>query len=215
MTDRLIEGFHSFRAKEYDDEAASMPALVRDGQKPEYFIISCIDSRANPGVIFQPPPGTFFAHKAMGAIVRPYEQGTALAAALQFALIHMKVQNIIILGHTECGAIKALADNIQDEEIASFVQVAQKGMQAARDKVDTQNETALLRQAEKEIVLQSTENLKTYPSVASALNDGALTLKSWVFEMGHGNLLEYDEAKKDFVTLTNFKASGDTTAACC
>jgi carbonic anhydrase len=139
MTNKLIEGFLKFRAEAYESLQGLMPQLVKSGQTPDYFIISCIDSRGNPGTIFRPEPGTFFAHKAMGAIVRPYKKGTALAAALQFALEYNNVKEIIILGHTGCGAIKALVEGLPDEEISSFVEVARAGLDEAKKRVSAED----------------------------------------------------------------------------
>lgn len=206
MTNSLIEGFLKFREAAYSSPDALMPQLAKDGQSPNYFLISCIDSRANPGTIFNAPPGTFFAHKAMGAIVRPYKLGTALAAALQFALIHNKVENLIVLGHTGCGAVKALIENIEDPEISSFVAVAREGLHKAEELAgnDTDHDD-LHRHAEEQIVLLSAENLKTYPSVHYALKEGRLTIKPWLFDMSHGDLLEYDEAQGKFVSLLEGK----------
>lgn len=188
MTEELIKGFEDFRHYQYEDGTALMPKLVENGQNPKYFIISCIDSRANPGTIFRAPPGTFFAHKAMGAIVRPYKKGTALSAALKFAIDHMNVDTIIVLGHTQCGAIQALIDNIEDDEISEFVSVAQNGLEKAKACGCSADE--LPGKTEKEIILQSAENLKTYPHVARALDEGRLTIKPWLFDMSAGNILE-------------------------
>lgn len=205
MTNSLLKGFKLFRKENYEGDAL-MKRLVKDGQAPEYFIISCIDSRSNPGTIFRPEPGTFFAHKAMGAIVRPYKKGTALAAALQFALMHNKVREIIILGHTGCGAIKAMVEKIDDEEISSFVNVAQEGLvkaQARCGNACTHDE--LLRHSEEEIVLLSAENLKTYPSVATALEESRVNIRPWLFDMESGELLQYNQDFKEFVPLTSYK----------
>lgn len=194
MTQNLIAGFKAFRAEAYEGETPVMPELVEQGQNPDYFIISCIDSRSNPGTIFRPAPGTFFAHKAMGAIVRPYKKGTALAAALQFALHHQNVKKIIILGHTNCGAVKALVEGIEDDEIRSFVQVAQQGLDRAKElEACSNHHDDLFRHAEEQIVHLSKENLLTYPSVQDALKTGKTEIKCWLFEMEHGHLLEYDE----------------------
>jgi carbonic anhydrase len=208
MADSLLKGFQEFRKKHYEGAAAAMPRLVAEGQSPEYFIISCIDSRSNPGTIFRPEPGTFFAHKAMGAIVRPYKKGTALAAALQFALIHNKVKEIILLGHTGCGAIKAMVEKTDDEEISSFTDVAKHGLEKAKaccNGVCSHDE--LLRHAEEQIVLESADNLKSYPSVATALSENRVTIKPWLFDMESGNLLEYDDAVKQFLPITDHKKS--------
>lgn len=207
MANLLLKGFKLFRKENYEGDAL-MKRLVKDGQSPEYFIISCIDSRSNPATIFRPEPGTFFAHKAMGAIVRPYKKGTALAAALQFALIHNKVKEIIVLGHTGCGAIKAMAEKIDDEEISSFVNVAQEGLERAKATCGcgaTHDE--LLRHTEEEIVLLSAENLRSYPSVETALAENRVIIRPWLFDMESGEILQYNDDFKHFVPLTAHKKS--------
>ena len=203
MTSKLLAGFKKFRKDAYGHPDALMPLLVKEGQTPDYFIISCIDSRGNPGTIFRPEPGTFFAHKAMGAIVRPYKKGTALAAALQFALKYNGVKEIIILGHTGCGAVKALVEKLDDDEISSFVEVAKVGLHRAQERCNgTCTHDELLRHAEEEIVLESMRNLKSYPSVYTALTENRLTIKGWLFEMEHGEILEYSADKKEFLNIT-------------
>lgn len=204
MTKNLIEGFNEFYEAEYKGQEALMPDLVKNGQNPDYFIISCIDSRSNPATIFRSPPGTFFGFKAMGAIVRPYKKGTALAAALQFALTIMKVPNLIVVGHTQCGAVKALVDDTDDEEIASFMEVAQCCLHQAKENVKAEaGDEALLRATEEQIVLASVENLKTYPSVAKALSENRLNLRGWLFDMHHGKLLEHATEEEGFQPIYN------------
>lgn len=215
MTDKLLKGFETFRKRAYDDDGAQMRSLVKDGQNPDYFIISCIDSRANPGTILAPDPGTFFAFKAMGAVVRPYTKGTALAASLQFAFEHMKVPNLILLGHTQCGAVKALADGIDDPEIASFIDVAHVALERAKLKTSGySNDSNLLREVEKQVVLQGLKNLKTYPSVAKALEEGRVNIRGWVFDMEAGALLEYDQNTKTFNNITDTENT-DLKGNCC
>lgn len=202
--DRLIKGFARFRQEGYEGDKALMPRLVEEGQSPDFFVVSCIDSRSNPGTIFNALPGTFFTHNAMGAIVRDYKKGTALAAALQFALEYNNVRELIILGHTGCGGIKALVENIDDDEISSFVTVARQGLEKAQMRcagVCTHEE--LLRHAEEEIVLQSVENIAHYPSVQKALAENRVTIRAWLFEMETGSLLEYSQAADKFLPLNN------------
>ncbi len=206
MAKKLLEGFKLFRKSAYEGTNSLMQKLVAEGQSPDYFIISCIDSRSNPGTIFSPVPGTFFAHKAMGAIVRPYKKGTALAAALQFALHHNNVKEIIVLGHTGCGAIKAMVEKIDDEEISSFVNVAQEGLEKAKTRCGNScTHDELLRHSEEEIILLSCENLKSYPSVSSALAQERVIIRPWLFDMERGELLQYDQNFKEFVPLTTNK----------
>ena len=204
-TNELIEGFERFRKQGYEGDHALMPELVVNGQAPDYFVISCIDSRSNPGTIFNAAPGTFFTHNAMGAIVRPYKKGTALAAALQFALEHNNVKEIIVLGHTGCGAIKALVEKLDDEEILSFVEVAKSGLEKAKRNCDAVqcSHDELLRHTEEQIVLESSKNLESYPSVQKALGENRVAIRSWLFDMHSGSLLEYSETKKEFTPITD------------
>ncbi len=203
MAHSLLTGFQKFRAAHYECDGGLMPELVEKGQSPDYFVISCIDSRSDPGTIFQPEPGTFFAHKAMGAIVRPYKKGTALAAALQFALEHNNTKEIIVLGHTGCGAIKALVEKIDDEEISSFVDVAKSGLEKAKRNCDaiSCSHDELLRHTEEQIVLESVKNLETYPSVQKALKNKKILIKAWLFDMLSGQLLEFSTNENNFIEL--------------
>ncbi|MCB1650415.1 MAG: hypothetical protein KDI46_00005 [Alphaproteobacteria bacterium] len=203
MVQELLKGFRKFREEEYEGAKASMPRLAREGQSPSYFIISCIDSRTNPGTIFRPAPGTFFASKAMGAIVLPYQQGSALSAALKFVIEYNKIHELIILGHTDCGAIKSLISGIDDEDISRFLNIAQTGLTRAREKCATCSSENLQRRTEEEIVLQSIENLKTYPSVAKALEEKRIRLRPWIFDMENGELFEYCENAKEFKPITH------------
>jgi len=191
MVQDLLDGFKNFKNEAYGGECTLMEKLVQNGQDPKHFLISCIDSRGNPGTIFRPEPGTFFAHKAMGAIVRPYKQGTALAAALHFALTYNNVSTIIVLGHTGCGAVKALCDGLEDEEIQSFVEVAQKSVRSCT------------RKTEEQIVLHSVENLLGYPSVAKALEENRIKILPWLFDMENGAILEFKSDSEQFEAVDN------------
>ncbi len=203
MVDILLDGFKKFRQKAYEGHDPIMAKLVKDGQDPDFFIISCIDSRANPGTIFNPPLGTFFAHKAMGAIVRPYHKGTALAAALQFALHYNGVKTLIVMGHTQCGAIDALIKGIADSEISSFLDVAKKGLNKAIKVCPKDEDSHLLhRTTEEQIVLESIENLKAYPSVAEALKQNKIEIKGWLFDLEEGQIYQHNRASNKFEILS-------------
>lgn len=201
MPDDLLRGFERFRKEAYFDERSIMQDLVEKGQNPNCFVISCIDSRCNPATIFKSSPGKFFTFNAMGAIVRPYETGTALSAGLQFGIEHKNIEYIILMGHTGCGAIEALVDNLEDEEIGSFITVAQQGLENA--KKITQDGGNLYRIAEEQILLESRKNLQTYPVVQSAVAAGTVKIVTWLFDMHHGQIFEYDEDKDDFILVSS------------
>ena len=126
----------------------------------------------------------------MGAIVRPYKKGTALSAALQFALNYQNVKTIIVIGHTGCGAVKALVEGLDDEEISGFVDVAQKSVRSSA------------RKTEEQVVLHSAENLLGYPSVAKAIEEGRVSIKPWLFDMEAGDILEFKSETEQFESVS-------------
>ena len=219
MTNKLIEGFVThFRPASYQGDKPLMPFLVEKGQKPEYFIISCADSRSDPGTIFHTRPGDIFGFKSIGAIVRPYVTGTALAASLEFAINALGVKKLIILGHTSCGAIKALYDETDNPEIASFIDVKQSAVKRAqaivKDKGLDDDESTLLNVIEQQVLRASAENLAGYPSVAKALQENRLVIEQWMFEMTSGNLLKYDPDIGNYVPLTPYGHLDGYPCAC-
>lgn len=207
MTDDLIKGVQDFKYYHYLQDNDLMTTLAEEGQNPKYFIISCIDSRCNPGTIFRARPGIFFSHKAMGAIVRPYKSGTALAAALQFAITYQNIETVIVLGHTKCGAVKALVEDLDDAEIRGFIDVARHGHE--KSKRDYQTNDDILAATEKEVVLESLKNLETYPPIKSALKNKKLTMKAWQFDIMSGDLFEYNIKTKNFMILNGEPATND------
>lgn len=207
MTKDLIQGARDFKRYQYDAHNKLMSELVEKGQHPEYFIISCIDSRSDPATLFRSKPGTFFSHKAMGAIVKPYEKGDTLAAAIKFAIKYNHVTKIIILGHTNCGAVNALVEGNTDEDIAGFVDIAQDALKRAEKQ--NQCEDSIHTRTEKEVVLKSIENLKTYPCVQEAMQDQTISISPWLFDMKTGNLLEYNEQADDFIVIEYEETSSD------
>jgi len=228
MTDKLLEGFEQrFLPKAYSDKGALMPELVEYGQQPDYMIISCADSRSDPGIIFDANPGIFFGFKAVGAIVRPYKPGTALAASLQYALQYLKIPNLLLVGHTHCGAVKALHDNIEDTELSGFMDVMHDAMDKARqiacpndDVQDYCDEETLLREAERQVLNLSAENLLGYPAVKKAIDESRLNIERLIFDMSKGAILRYDERSGDYLPTSKntsiAKKSGTSThTGCC
>jgi len=215
MTHPLIEGFKRFKTTAYKSPDASMPKLVSEGQHPGYYIISCGDSRSDPSTMFGTGPGEIFGFKPIGTIVRPYKRGTALASSLQFAMKYLEIPELIVIGHTECGAIKALVEHLDDPEIAGFIQEAQKSLDIVLNTLgEGPSAEQILRSTEQQVVLQSIENLKEYPSVAEALETRDLKIRGWIFDMKSGNILEHDQASGQFESLTNFDEPSTSPQSC-
>src|SRR4051795_463159 len=118
--DRLIEGYREFRRKRWTEERAHYEELAR-GQRPEFLVIACSDSRADPATIFSARPGELFVIRNVAAIVPPYEpeESThhATSAAIAFPVVHLPLRGILVLGHAQCGGIAAALDNRIAERI--------------------------------------------------------------------------------------------------
>jgi carbonic anhydrase len=207
MPDQLIAGFRRFQQEHYAGEDGIMQKLARNGQKPNCMIISCADSRADPAIIFDADPGKFFGFKSIGAIVRPYSQGTALSATLAYAIGALKTDKLVLLGHTKCGAVKAMIEGIEDPDISSFVDVAQLAKQRAEISRDFATAACagfdMQSTLEQELLHVSEENLRGYPAVQQALAENRLTIKKWLFDLEKGDLKEFNPNTGRFETLLN------------
>lgn len=195
---RFVKGFHLFQHK-YFRNSDLYKELTTNGQSPEALVIACCDSRNDPALLMQSQPGDLFVVRNVAAIVPPYQpddnyHGTS--AAIEFAVKSLKVKDIIVLGHSMCGGVQALAnqDNLPDqfEFLTQWISIGKQ----AREKVDRDHPQASPehRQCaiEKEVIVTSLNNLLTFPWIKSAVDEGKVTLHGWYFDMKHGKLLDYD-----------------------
>ncbi len=191
----LIEGYYRFRGNEWIEERESWSKLA-EGQTPAVMVIACSDSRVDPATIFGTAPGEVFVVRNVANLVPPFDPSGGLhgvSAALEFAVTVLKVDEILVLGHGQCGGVKAsLSGALRDAKPGEGGFVAEwiKLLDDAREKVINEHgdgpdgQTAL----EREGVKVSIENLKTFPFVQERLNDGSLTLHGAVFAIKDGKL---------------------------
>jgi carbonic anhydrase len=181
--DELIEGYRRFRAEVWPAERARYEALAHWGQSPEAMVIACSDSRVDPQTIFGAAPGELFVVRNVGALVPRYgpdpgHHGTS--AALEFGVKVLKIPRVVVLGHGQCGAVKAMAygppPQAQDF-IASWVEIGQSAVLAAGDKPEGR-----LERIEAEVVRLSLANLMTFPWIAEAVAAGRLSLSGYSFD---------------------------------
>lgn len=193
---RLIDGFERFYKKYYQDGNQLMKKLTQSpaGAQPDFFVINCIDPRNGADTVFDCPPGTLFADPQMAAIVPPVEPGRTreLKAALRYAVDVKKVKHVIIMGHSQCGGCQALIDDINDENISLWIDIAKEAFEKAKKKVGDTDAKKLQRATEQQIVIQSLKNLLGYNVIKNAFKEGRLTVSGWYFEMESGTLHEYD-----------------------
>jgi carbonic anhydrase len=206
---RLLEGVHRFRDEEFGKYQAMFRRLSRHGQKPHTLFITCADSRVLAELITQSNPGDLFVMKNVGNIVPPAEGGgefNSTGAGIEFAVEVLGVSDIVVCGHSQCGAVAALMSNecsTNLRHLHGWVRLAGP----VRDLINTKYEhlksaEARVRAAEEENVLFSIERLHTYECVARRLQEGALRLHAWFFKIASGELFAYNPEIKQFEPIS-------------
>ncbi|MGH8047721.1 MAG: carbonic anhydrase [Chthoniobacterales bacterium] len=208
----LIEGIHKFRTEEFGQYKALFQRLAKEGQNPHTLFITCSDSRVLAELITQSKPGDLFVVKNVGNIV-PATSATgstnSTAAAIEFAVETLGVQDVVVCGHSQCGAMKALMtspDLSSMPHLEGWLSVATP----VRDAVLTRyghlrNLDEQVDLAGEENVLYGLESLKTYPCVKSRLEEGRLRLHAWFFKIATAELFAYDPAAHQFMPLVGAK----------
>jgi carbonic anhydrase len=206
MMDNIVQGFTQFREQVFPSQRSVYQRLVHDGQKPKALVISCADSRVVPELITQAGPGELFVTRNVGNIVPPFATMMGgVTAAVEYAVMALGVRDIVVCGHSDCGAMKGL---MQPGALAAMPNVAAWLRHShAADRIvceayphDIDPKDRLRALALENVVVQLA-HLRTHPSVAAALAKGGLSLHGWFFEIETGALLAYDGRR--FVTLTD------------
>jgi len=177
--------------------------LVRDGQHPSALIIACADSRVAPEHITQAGPGELFVCRNAGNIVPPASDVVGgVSSAIEYAVVALGVRDIVVCGHSDCGAMKGLMNRDllkRMPSVAAWLRHADAAerivCEAYPEGMDAQDRHHAL--ALENVVVQLA-NLRTHASVAAALARGALRLHGWFFEIETGALLAYDGARGRF-----------------
>ena len=202
---KLIEGIHHFQTALFGSQRELFERLAV-GQTPETLFITCSDSRINPNLLTQTEPGELFILRNAGNIVPPYGAGPGgEAATIEFAVAGLGVQDIIVCGHSHCGAMKGLLEPPPARDFPALTQWlahAESTRRVVADKYAGQEGAALLNVAIQENVLAQMENLRTHPVVASGLARGKLKLHGWVYKIETGEVFAYEPASGQFRTAT-------------
>jgi carbonic anhydrase len=198
----LVEGYKRFRSDAYVQQKARFDKLASDGQAPPIMVISCCDSRVDPATVFDTIPGQVFALRNVANLVPPYETGGGLhgvSAAIEFGVLGLGVRHIVILGHAQCGGIKAALDG-GDLGLPgrSFVDDWVDIIGEARDRVITAALADPQRALELDAIRVSLANLRSFPFIAERENAGLLKLHGAYFGIADGILHILDEASDKF-----------------
>jgi carbonic anhydrase len=206
---KLLNGIVDFR-KNVRPKVKDTFAALALGQRPDALFIACSDSRMAANVFASTEPGDMFVIRNVGNLIPSYDEGSdaphfgSEAAAIQFAVANLPITDVIVCGHSECGAITALARGEEHKESPAFRCWLRHGEDSLRQlesgaklgsHLERHNQLSQLN------VLQQLEHLKTYPDVQRRLDSGELRLHGWYFDIKEANVYEYDTADARFRLL--------------
>ncbi|MEW5974238.1 MAG: carbonic anhydrase [Acidobacteriota bacterium] len=204
--ERLVQGIHQFKSTYFSSERELFEKLAK-GQEPEVLFITCSDSRISPNLLTQSKPGDLFVIRNAGNIIPPHGAANGgEGATIEFAVAGLGVKDIIVCGHTQCGAMKGLLDPDQLKDlpvVASWLGHAEATRRIIKENYPSLEGPARLKATIEENVLVQLENLKTAPSVASRLAKGTLHLHGWVYKIETGEVFHYAPREGQFVLLTD------------
>ncbi len=209
LPDRLVDGYRAFRAGRFRVENDRYLHLAETGQKPETMIIACCDSRAGPELIFDASPGELFVARNVANLVPPYapdDDYHGTSAALEFAVMGLRVKNIVVMGHGRCGGIAAALQEAPEplspgDFIGKWISLLEKPVAECRAcNVDDPSDRRLL--LERLSIANSLRNLRTFPCISALEATGRLSLYGAWFDIAHGELHVLDEAEGTWDRLT-------------
>ncbi len=204
--DQLLTGIHQFHTNVFQHERSFYTKLA-SGQHPSALFIGCSDSRVDPSIITQARLGELFVLRNAGNIIPCHGASNGgEPATIEYAVSALGVKDIIVCGHSGCGAIQAM---LQPEKMAKLPLVrgwlnqAEATRQIVTENYSQYSGPALLEIAVREHVLVQIENLQTHPAVAVKLQRGDLTLHAWIYQMDTGEVLAYSTADGGFAALNH------------
>ena len=206
--ERLYKGIHKFQSAHFKRQEGFFRSLSTH-QKPEVLFITCADSRVDPNLVTQSRPGDLFIVRNVGNIVPPHNairDKNSVAAALEFAVLELKVADIIVCGHSNCGAMRLLRRDAAAFQgmphLQEWVQLAEPVRLIVERYYDGATEEQKERITEKENVLEQLRNLETYPFVEKSLVAGTLRLHGWYYDIGTGKVFSYNPGNDEFEAIS-------------
>lgn len=202
----LLRGIHDFQRDGFRSRQTLMERLAVEGQRPQIALVSCSDSRVLPEMFTQAAPGDIFLVRNAGNIV-PVGGGEnpGEAASLEFAVEVLGVRDVVVCGHTHCGAVDAI---LHPETIAGLPTLeqwllsSQETGRIVRERYSHLEGEALMRVAVAEHVLVQLEHLRTLPFIARRLSEPDFAIHGWVYDIRTGEVVVYDVEADAFLPLT-------------
>lgn len=200
----LHKGILEFKESYFKKEEGLFKRLSEE-QTPEVLFITCSDSRIDPNLVTQSKPGELFILRNVGNIIPPYDaikDKNSVAAAIEFAVLSLEVKDIIICGHSNCGAMQALYKN--DSKFANmphlrdWLELAMPVKEMVEKCCPEDHGDSRQRATEKKNIIVQMQNIQTYPFVAQALRQEKLHLHGWYYDIGKGSICAYNQDKDIF-----------------
>ena len=197
----LVNGVHYFQNIGFRQQQSLFESLAA-GQSPEACFITCSDSRIDPNLITNSPPGGLFIVRNVGNLVPCYgTSNNAELAAVEYAVAALDVKHIIICGHTGCGAMRALIEGntaAQLPAVTQWLRHADSTAAIIKEHYTHLKGNELLTAAAQENVLVQLEHLRTSPAVATRVSRGKLVLHGWMYKIETGEIFAYDSNAHQF-----------------
>jgi len=206
---RLLDGYRTFATQRLPTEQNRYRELSERGQSPEVMVIGCCDSRVSPEVIFDAGPGELFVMRNIANLVpiyQPDDRAHGVSAALEYAVSVLRVKHIVVLGHAQCGGIRAFVDKIAPLSPGDFIGKWMSMFIKPGEIVEQRSHESMqdfVTRIEKAAVFRSLENLTTFPFVRARIESGELQLHGAYFGVATGELLMRDEESGEFVPVTH------------
>jgi len=200
---KIIQGVHSFQTN-YLTTHREMFELLSQGQHPRVLFITCSDSRIDPNLITQTEPGEMFIIRNAGNIIPPYGAANGgEGAAVEYAVQALGIREIIVCGHSHCGAMKGLLklDKLEADMplVYEWLKHTEATRRTVKDNYQHYEGEELLQATIEENVLTQIENLRTYPAIHSKLHQGEMELHGWMYHIETGEILEYSAARGTYL----------------
>jgi carbonic anhydrase len=198
---QLLEGLQRFRRESFPRFREHYQRLVDEGQRPNTLFIGCADSRVVPDLLTSTLPGDLFVVRNVGNLVPPFEIGGGyhgVSAGIEFATLVLEVKDIVICGHSHCGAMRALYGPLRDDapHISKWLELARPAM------VDAEPTPDVLRRTEMRSIALQVTRLMSFPMVRERVERGDLCLHGWYYVIEEGRVLGLDIASGEFNPLS-------------
>jgi len=207
--DKLIKGNKKFKDANFPKLEGKFDDLIANGQNPNILFIGCSDSRVVPDLIVDSKPGDMFILRNIGNFVPPYRGDNDFhgsSAAIEYAVSVLNVKDIIVCGHSHCGACASLYKDLSNEphlqHVKKWLELGHKAKEytllATQDK---SNKEQILRTTERISIKHQLENLLSYPEIYRKVNSGELDIHGWYYKIEDGSIEYYDGESCDFKLL--------------